>query len=31
MSVGAVIPMGYKGEENIAPKRKEVEELISYK
>ena len=31
MSVGAVIPMGYRGEENIAPKRKEVEELICYK
>lgn len=31
MSVGAVIPMGYIGEENKAPKRKEVSELVCYK
>ena len=31
MGVGAVIPMGYIGEENKAPRRKEVSELISYK
>ena len=31
MGVGAVIPMGYIGEENKAPKRKEVSELLSYK
>lgn len=31
MSVGAVIPMGYIGEKNTAPKRKEVSELLMYK
>ena len=31
MGVGAVIPMGYRAEENEAPKRKDVSELISYK
>ena len=30
MGVGAVIPMGYIGEKNEAPKRKEVSELVSY-
>ena len=29
--VGAVIPMGYIAENNTAPKRKDVTELISYK
>ena len=31
MSAGAVIPMGYMGEKNTAPKRKDVSELICYK
>ena len=31
VGVGAVIPMGYIGENNIAPRRKEVSELLSYK
>ena len=31
IGVGAVIPMGYIGENNAAPKRKEVSELLSYK
>ena len=31
VSVGAVIPMGYIGEENKAPRRREVSELLSYK
>ena len=31
MGVGAVIPMGYAAEDNKAPKRKDVTELVSYK
>ncbi len=31
IGVGAVIPMGYIGEDNKAPSRKEVSELLSYK
>ncbi|MBR3375232.1 MAG: nitroreductase family protein, partial [Firmicutes bacterium] len=31
VSVGAVIPMGYIGEENKAPRRKDVSELLNYK
>lgn len=31
IGVGAVIPMGYIGEKNTAPRRKDVSELICYK
>ncbi|MBQ5441121.1 MAG: nitroreductase family protein [Firmicutes bacterium] len=31
MGVGAVIPIGYIAEKNIAPKRREVKDLVSYR